>query len=145
VQDACSNPSGWFLRPSNIAVSSGRPSPREDKRYTFSREGAGSGEEQHTSSMGNFCGMRKPVTPGETKGAGLDPRYDPSWRWRRTRRERVRREGMGSRPCWVSACLMAMALPPVPFWCNVRCRDTTARATLAGVWGGWLLGLLDFS
>ena len=145
VHDECSNPAVCFLRPRNLSVPSCRPRQREDKRSTFSREGAGSGEAQHTSSMGNFCWMRKPVTTGKTKGARLDPRSCTSWRWRCTRRSVVRREGRGALPCWVRACMMAMALPPVPCWRQGRGRDTTARATLAGVWVGWLLGLGDCS
>ena len=60
-------------------------------------------------------------------------------------RYRVRREGTGSIPCWVSACMMAVTPPPVPLWRNVRDRDTTARSTCSGVWVGWLLGLVDCS
>ena len=50
---------GCFLRPRNISVPSYRPRQRQDKRYTFSSEGSGSGEEQHTSSVDNFCCMSK--------------------------------------------------------------------------------------
>ena len=48
---------------------------RQDKRHTFSSEGAGSGEEQHTSSVDNLCCMRKPVTTGKTKLDAFDPSY----------------------------------------------------------------------
>src|SRR6266852_3743886 len=41
----------------------------------------------------------------------------------------VRREGMGSIPCWASPCMMAVAPPPVPLWRNVTCRDTMARGS----------------
>ena len=45
----------------------------------------------------------------------------------------VRREGTGSIPCWVSACMMAVTPPPVPLWRNASWRDTMACTTCAGM------------
>ncbi len=67
VHDECRNPSVCFLRPRNISVPSYRPRPRQDKRQTFSSEGAGSGEEQHTVRVDNLCRMVKPVPTGHKK------------------------------------------------------------------------------
>ena len=39
-----------------------RPRQKQEKRDTFSSEGAGSGEEQHTSNVDNFCWRVPPVT-----------------------------------------------------------------------------------
>ena len=118
---------------------------KEDERHTFSSEGSGSGEEQPTSSVDHGCHRRKPINTAKTKTDALYSSYFTPLSWRRTRRYMVRREGTGSIPCWVSACVMAVTPPPVPWWTNVRWRDTTARSTLSEVWVGWLLGLLDRS
>src|SRR5712691_8395178 len=75
VHDECRNHEGCFLRPRNLSVPSYRPSQREEKRHTFSSEGSGSGEEQHTSSVDNFCCRRKPVTIGKTTIAAFGLRY----------------------------------------------------------------------
>jgi hypothetical protein len=56
-----------------------------------------------------------------------------------------RREGTGSIPCWVSARMLAVALPSVPLWWNVLERDTLACATCAGVWVGECMGRGDRS
>src|SRR5258706_7077601 len=104
---------------------------KEDARHTCSSEGSGSGEAQHTSSVDNCCHRRKPLNTAHTKTDALYSRYFTPLSWRRTIRYMVRREGTGSLPCWVRACVMAVTPPPVPLWTNVRWRDTTARSTLS--------------
>jgi len=78
MTSAASHPSGCcdletYRCPRTVLVK------HQDKRYTFSSEGAGSGEEQPTSSVDNLCCMRKPVTTGHTKLAAFDPSYFTSW------------------------------------------------------------------
>src|SRR5207237_9884506 len=65
VQDECSNTAACFLRPRNISVPSYRPRPRPETRQTFSSEGAGSGEGQHTVRVDHFCRRGKPVPTGQ--------------------------------------------------------------------------------
>jgi len=48
---------------------------KEDERHTFSSEGSGSGEEQHTSSVDNCCHIRKPGNTAHTKTDECDSSY----------------------------------------------------------------------
>ena len=48
---------------------------KEDARHTFSSEGSGSGEEQHTSSVDHCCHRRKPIKTANTKTDELYASY----------------------------------------------------------------------
>src|SRR6266511_4455139 len=69
--DDCRNLYAWFLRPRNVSVSSYRPIQRSGSTCSVVQLEPGSGEEQHTSTVGDYRRITPERERMSNQSAGL--------------------------------------------------------------------------